>query len=167
MQNNEKDFCLALALQLEKVPHPGIDFVFTRSTDVYLPLGTRIKMAEENHADLFIDLHMNANKNQKIRGSEFNYSNRNPHADVSREICRKMGTELKAKKFPPENEPFSSANLVVISNTKCPSVYYSFGYITNDEDAKTFSDSGNLESLAKRIIVSLQNIKKEGVLPVK
>jgi len=161
---HEKDICLALAKCLGKMPHPGIDFVFTRNTDVFISLETRIKMAEENHADLFISLHMNASKNQKVSGSEFWYSIKNPNADVSREICRKLGTELKARKFPPENEPFSSANFVVLSNTKCPSVHYSFGYITNDEEAKVFTIDANLESLAGKIISSIQEVKKKGVV---
>jgi len=53
------------------------------------------------------------------------------------------------------------------SNAKCPSVYYSFGYFTNDDDARTFSTPENLESLAKKIISSLQAVKKQGVLPLR
>jgi len=95
------------------------------------------------------------------------YSGRNPHADISREICRKIGAELKTRQFPPENEPFSSANLIVLSNTKCPAVHFSFGYITNDEDAKNFAIGANLESLAGKIISSLQEVKKEGEAEVR
>ncbi|MCX6225583.1 MAG: N-acetylmuramoyl-L-alanine amidase [Bacteroidia bacterium] len=164
---SEKDFNLALAKNLETVPHTGIDFILTRNTDDFVTLADRFNLAEKTHADLFISLHMNANKSSKIRGSEFVYSSRNPFAEVSREICRTMGTQLQARVYGPNNEPFTTANLVVLSNCKCPSIHYSFGYITNDDDARAYSTNENLESLAKKIIVNLLEIKKEGVLPAK
>lgn len=167
LTQSEKDFNLALAKSLETVPHAGIDFVFTRSKDEFIRLQDRFNQAEKNHADLLLELHMNANKNSKIRGSEFVYSGKNPYADVSREICRKMGTQLKARVYGPKKEPFSAANHIVLSNAKCPAIYYSFGYITNDDDVKTYSSAENLESLAKIIIENLQEIKKEGILPAK
>lgn len=164
----EKDFSLALAKLLNEVPHPGIDFVFTRLTDEYQTLGKRVKLAEQYKADLYISLHMNTNRNAKIQGPDFYYSTKNKYAELSREICRKMGTELKARKhLHPDNEPYGTANQAVLSGTSCPSIYFGFGYITNDEDARIFSVPGNQASLAKQVIAVLQEIKKEGVLPVK
>ncbi len=163
--SSEKDFNLALAKSLETVPHEGIDFIFTRTTDDYVTLGVRYNLAEKNHADLLMSLHMNANKNSKIRGAELIYSAKNPFPDVSRNICKLMGSQLKTRVSGPNKEPFSTANLVVISYAKCPAVHFSFGYITNPYDAKTYSNPENLKYLAKNIIENLQAIKKEGILP--
>jgi N-acetylmuramoyl-L-alanine amidase len=163
---NEKDFNLALAKSLETVPHEGIDFIFTRTTDNYVTLGSRYNLAEKNHADLLLELHMNANKNSNIRGPELIYSAKNLFPDVSRKICQAMGSQLKTRVFGPNKEPFSTANLVVLTNAKCPAVHFSFGYITNDDDAKTYSSPENLESLAKKIIENLQEIKfSTGLIP--
>lgn len=69
----EKDVVLSIALKLggyiEKY-FPSIKVIYTRKTDVFIPLGTRSDIANHNKADLFISIHANANNNPKIRGTE-------------------------------------------------------------------------------------------------
>lgn len=69
----EKDVVLNIALQLggyiEK-SFPKVKVIYTRKTDVFIPLDRRSKIANENKADLFISIHANANNNSKIRGTE-------------------------------------------------------------------------------------------------
>ncbi len=69
----EKDVVLSIALKLggyiEKY-FPTIKVIYTRKTDVFIPLGTRSDIANHNKADLFISIHANANNNPKIRGTE-------------------------------------------------------------------------------------------------
>lgn len=69
----EKDVVLSIALKLggyiEKY-FPAIKVIYTRKTDVFIPLGTRSDIANHNKADLFISIHANANNNPNIRGTE-------------------------------------------------------------------------------------------------
>ncbi len=61
--SNEKDVCLSMALMLGqniKAKYPNIKVVYTRSTDVFVELDERAKIANRNHADLFICIHANA-----------------------------------------------------------------------------------------------------------
>lgn len=61
--SNEKDVCLSMALMLGqsiKSKFPGIKVVYTRSTDVFVELDERAKIANRNNADLFICIHANA-----------------------------------------------------------------------------------------------------------
>jgi N-acetylmuramoyl-L-alanine amidase len=59
----EKIVCLAMALKLGdmiKKEYPDIKVVYTRDSDVFVELDDRAKIANTNHADLFICIHANA-----------------------------------------------------------------------------------------------------------
>lgn len=70
----EKEIALSIALQVGRALEsyfPDIQFIFTRKTDVFVPLDRRAKIANENKADLFISIHCNNfPKSQKPKGSE-------------------------------------------------------------------------------------------------
>ena len=69
----EKDLNLAVALktgQLIQAQHPDIQVVYTRTTDVFLPLQRRADIVNANNADLFICVHTNSAENHSVYGAE-------------------------------------------------------------------------------------------------
>lgn len=61
--HKEKDVSLAVALKLGKLLEENmkdVKVIFTRKTDVFVELEDRAKIANDNHADLFISIHCNA-----------------------------------------------------------------------------------------------------------
>jgi N-acetylmuramoyl-L-alanine amidase len=68
----EKDIVLAVALSLEKKIEArlGLEVVLTRTTDKFVTLDRRTKIANDEKADLFISLHVNANDLSKVEGLE-------------------------------------------------------------------------------------------------
>jgi N-acetylmuramoyl-L-alanine amidase len=69
----EKDIVLGIGLKLGKLineTHPDVKVIYTRSTDVFVPLIERSRMANKNKADLFISLHANACGTPATRGTE-------------------------------------------------------------------------------------------------
>ena len=71
--SQEKDLNLALVLQMGKLlneQYPDVKVVYTRSTDVFIPLQTRADIANKNNADLFISIHTNASESKDAKGVE-------------------------------------------------------------------------------------------------
>lgn len=69
----EKDLNLSVSLktgQLIQSQHPEIQVVYTRTTDVFLPLQRRADIVNANNADLFICIHTNSAENKSVYGAE-------------------------------------------------------------------------------------------------
>jgi len=69
----EKDVVLAIGRKLGKYineSYPDVKVVFTRSSDVFVPLIDRSKIANKNKANLFISLHANFCGTPATRGTE-------------------------------------------------------------------------------------------------
>ncbi len=62
----------------------GYDVVLTRTTDTYLPLEERTAIANTQHADLFVSVHVNAHPDKKVGGVETYFLNLATDADAMR-----------------------------------------------------------------------------------
>ena len=67
----EKDVVLQISKRLKRRidKSRGMEAFLTRDTDKFLTLRQRIQKARAKHADLFISVHADANKNNSVRGS--------------------------------------------------------------------------------------------------
>lgn len=69
----EKDINLKvskLLAEMIKKEYPEVKIIFTRTTDVQVPLVKRANIANDANADLFISIHSNASKSRKANGCE-------------------------------------------------------------------------------------------------
>lgn len=69
----EKDIALSIGLKLGGYIEgylPDVNVVYTRTTDVFVPLHRRAQIANENKADVFISIHCNAARNRQAYGAE-------------------------------------------------------------------------------------------------
>jgi N-acetylmuramoyl-L-alanine amidase len=73
----EKDLVLDVALRLGKLitQKLGAEVVYTRSSDVFIPLEERTKIADAEKADLFISIHANSSPDAAATGVETYYFN--------------------------------------------------------------------------------------------
>ncbi|MFA6125666.1 MAG: N-acetylmuramoyl-L-alanine amidase [Bacteroidales bacterium] len=68
----EKNIALAIALKLGhyiETEMGDVNVFYTRKTDIFIPLYERAQIANRNKSDLFISIHVNANKNRIPTGT--------------------------------------------------------------------------------------------------
>lgn len=95
-------------------------------------LRERVRMANEWPADYFISIHVNANENPNINGSEvYIYQQNTPAAylaeDVLDSIVSYVGTRY--------NQVRVNSSLYVLRRTQMPAILVELAYITNEQDA--------------------------------
>jgi len=73
----EKELVLDVALRLGALitKQMGAEVIYTRSTDVFIPLEERTKIANDQKADLFISVHANSSSEPSATGVETYYFN--------------------------------------------------------------------------------------------
>lgn len=73
----EKDVALKIALKLGELLRDrlGLEVIYTRSSDVFVPLVKRPAIANSMKADLFVSIHLNASPDPKAKGIEVYYLN--------------------------------------------------------------------------------------------
>jgi N-acetylmuramoyl-L-alanine amidase len=70
----EKVITLDIAKRLSsRLKADGIDVVMTRSIDKYIPLSSRVDIANNSRAEIFLSIHANANRVKSLRGFEVYY----------------------------------------------------------------------------------------------
>ena len=71
--SKEKDIVLAITLKVGEYIEqnmPEVQVIYTRKTDVFIPLHERTNIANNNNADLFVSVHANSNPNTRPYGTE-------------------------------------------------------------------------------------------------
>lgn len=73
----EKDITLYVGKKLGKIlkQKHGVNIIYTRDKDIYVPLNERTEIANSRKADLFISIHVNASEKRKTRGIETYFLN--------------------------------------------------------------------------------------------
>ncbi len=85
----EKDIVLRMSRILgQKLEEKGFKVLYTRTTDVFVPLEERTAMANSKNVDLFISVHANAHRNRNVRGFEVYYLNFAQTQDAMRVAAR-------------------------------------------------------------------------------
>ncbi|MFP4236219.1 MAG: N-acetylmuramoyl-L-alanine amidase [Desulfonatronovibrio sp.] len=85
----EKDIVLPMSKILGRMlEEKGFEVLYTRTTDVFVPLEERTAMANSKNVDLFISLHANAHRNRNVRGLEVYYLNFAQTKDAMRVAAR-------------------------------------------------------------------------------
>lgn len=145
----EKNVTLAIAKKIKSIAereYEGVQVRLSRSSDVYLSLNERTRMANSWGADLFTSVHINAGGGTGFESFIYNgnYSGK-AQADrvrsfVHDEIVKQTGFRDRGKK---------QANFHVLRETRMTAHLTENGFIDNASDAAKLKSDALLEKIAR------------------
>ncbi|MCF7825068.1 MAG: N-acetylmuramoyl-L-alanine amidase [Candidatus Marinimicrobia bacterium] len=110
----EKDITLDVVKRLGKLieTRTDIEVVYTRKTDVFVPLWERTKIANEAGGKVFLSVHVNANKNKKASGFE-TYLLRPGKTDAAVAVAEMENAVIKLEKNTDQYDKLSAEQLIL------------------------------------------------------
>ncbi len=157
----EKDDNLRLTLKVrDKLEEKGIRVILTRDDDSDITLKERCRLANKKRCDFFLSLH----RNSAVSGSGFEaWIAKEPKGDEEQTAQRLVKALSDISGLPNRGvkrgyRNSSGNNYYVNSNTNMPSILLEVGFVTSDEDNKSFDKSldENAEAIAEIIYESIQ-----------
>lgn len=142
----EKTMALDVAQRLEKrLRQAGYQVVMTRDSDVFVPLGERVGIANRYQDAVFVCIHFNAASRAGANGIETYYYN-NGSAKLAADIHRHLIAGTSS-----DNRGIRQRGYYVLRRTSIPAVLVECGFLTNPTEARLALQSSYRERLADRI----------------
>ncbi len=120
-RSNEKDLTLSIALKVGKYLQQNVKnlkVIYTRKTDVFIPLDKRAEIANKNKADLFVSIHVNSTKDRSVIGTETYVMGLNKSKDNLEVAVKENSAVLYEKNYKDKYsgyEPNSPESYIVMS----------------------------------------------------
>lgn len=147
----EKTMALDLTQRVQKkLRAAGYRVIMTRDSDVFVPLGTRVAIANAQRDAEFVCIHFNSAARVGANGIE-TYYYRSDSARLAANIHRQVvsGTET-------ENRGIRRRGFYVLRRTSIPSVLVECGFLTNPEETRLVLQSSYRDRLAEKITAGIQ-----------
>lgn len=141
----EKVLTLKTALAVgEMLRKQGFDVVYTRTTDVFVKLNERCRIANSKNADLFISVHVNSANNVNAKGTETLCYSQNKFAEV---VQKSLVASLKTN----DRGVKERKDLAVLNGTKMTAVLIELGFLSNKDEAERLKQEEFLEKAVKAV----------------
>ncbi len=147
----EKDMTLDVALRLRNILSAnGYNVVMTRSTDVFVPLGGRVAIANSYRNAVFVCIHFNATPRSGASGIETYFYSREslPLASAIHYYV--------AGGAPSENRGVRRRGYYVLRKTNVPAVLVECGFLTNPTEAAYAQTTSYRQRLAEEIAAGVR-----------
>lgn len=111
----EKDIALSVALKVGEYLDrelPGIEIVYTRDDDTFIPLQERGQIANQEEADLFVSIHANANQNRHAHGTEIYFLGMHRNREAF-EVMKKENSAIRFEDNDERSEELTPEQLAV------------------------------------------------------
>ncbi|MBX6680151.1 N-acetylmuramoyl-L-alanine amidase [Chlamydia gallinacea] len=151
----EKTLALSLAFAVQNyLKRMGYRPVLTRTSDVYVDLGKRVALANQNTADVFISIHCNYSSNASAFGTEiYFYSGKQATAvrsHASEALAKNLLNSMK-KHGALKSRGVKEGNFAVIRETTMPAVLIETGFLSNARERAALLDARYRMHIAKGI----------------
>src|SRR6266404_9078577 len=153
----EKDMTLDVALRLRNVlSASGYRVVMTRSTDVFVPLGGRVAMANSYRNAIFVCIHFNATGRSGASGIETYFYSRESLPLASAIHYYVTGGA------PSANRGVRRRGYYVLRKTAIPAVLVECGFLTNPTEAAYAQSVSYRQKLAEEIAAGVRGRNSVG-----
>ena len=148
----EKNMTLDVALKLKPIlEKAGYRVVMTRSSDVFVPLGARVAIANSNPNAIFVCIHFNSASRRGASGIEtYFYSTESAPLAASIHAAVVGGA-------PSENRGVRRRGYFVLRRTTIPAVLVECGFLTNPTEAQYAQTTAYRQKLAQEIARGILN----------
>jgi len=142
----EKGMTLDVSQRLRRVLEGrGYRVIMTRNSDVFVPLGTRVAIANRYRGATFVSVHFNSSRRAGANGVE-TYYYRSDSASLAASIHRNVVAGA-----PTENRGIRRRGFYVLRRTSIPSVLVECGFLTNPQEGRLAQSASYRQLLAERI----------------
>ncbi len=149
----EKEIALDVGLRVqENLDNLGAEVVMTRTSDVFVGLSERARIANEADASSFVSIHANS-FNGEVEGTETFHS---PGSEKGKELAAYIQEEL-LKELGTHDRGVKEAHFAVLSETTMPAVLAEIAFMDHPSDAEKLQSGEHRERIATAIT---QGIKK-------
>ena len=148
---SEKEMTLDVAQRLKKtLAANGYRVVMTRDSDVFIPLGTRVAIANSYANAIFVSIHFNSAKRSGAGGIETYFYNREslPLASAIHYFV--------AGGAPSSNRNVRRRGYYVLRKTTVPAVLVECGFLTNPSEAALAQTASYRQKLAEEIAAGVR-----------
>ncbi len=147
----EKNLTLDVAQRLARIMRSaGYRVIMTRDSDVFIPLGQRVAIANRYRGAIFVSVHFNSASRSGANGIE-TYYYRSDAASLAANIHRNVVAGA-----PSENRGIRRRGYYVLRRTNIPGVLVECGFLTNPTEGRYALDSNYREKLAQNIARGIQ-----------
>src|SRR3989440_6615601 len=129
----------------------GYRVVMTRDSDVFIPLGTRVAIANSYRDAIFVCVHFNATPRSSASGIETYF-----YSSESLSLASAIHYYV-AGGAPSANRGVRRRGFYVLRNTRIPAVLVECGFLTNPTEAQYAQNSAYQQKLALEIAHGVQN----------
>lgn len=163
---DEKDLNLAMSLKLggyiEQFLGHKIEVVYSRKTDVFVPLEDRVKNANNIKAAYFISIHCNASENKAVVGTETHIHN------LASSMSLKLAHEVQ-KQFKERAGRYSRGvkvkndrlyNLLVLKESNMPAILVETGFMTNETEEVYLNSEKGQDIIASAVFRAFRDFVK-------
>lgn len=172
---SEDELVLSISKKIEQQnTDKNLKLVFTRKDEKFVETNERVKISNENNADLFISIHAGYAPKLREGGKEFEnpangfevYVSKDGNANLQK--SKELGSAIinEAKNFVTVREPGikqRTRGVWVLDAIHCPSVILECGFISNSKDVAFLSDEKSQEKIAEAVLKGIVNYAKSNI----